>query len=287
MCVAPLWAGRDIDDREEPELATDRETTDVLFGVRHAMGPTGWTVDAEAGPWLSDGAGIHHPGSFGVLADTAFSMPILYSRSHDHVATVTTTLALDFVHDARALRGPFSGEATLVTGGDQWGAAQGIIRGAEGRVVAVGSLTGVQQVVPEGFSASRAPIDGIASREPLDSILGLQDLTDLPIPRSVTVHARLANVRGVLHGGVAMALADVLGSRSLPGGPAAWSATSIRLDYARSAIAGSRLEVGVDERHRGRALAIVDVTLRRPSSEVVVAARLSYLARSMISSAAR
>ena len=251
-----------------------------LFGVDgltcHADGSISGRM--PTGPWLAGRQSTETAtlGGLGVLADT-----VLGHANHVVVPpgrewSVTTELSLELVGEM-----PTDGEELVavghVVGADGSSAlARGEIRAA-GRTVAVGSERGryVADGPPAEAFASGAVEHGVQLPERAD-VASLGELFGAAGPMteqmSLTVSPRVTNPQGNLHGGISLALVDLVASAAVPGERVT---TSIHMTYLRPLRGGagaiSLIAVPV---HRGRSLALVDVQGRGEDGKLIFAGRV-------------
>jgi uncharacterized protein (TIGR00369 family) len=237
---------------------------ELLFGVENVeRSGSGIRASMPVGAWLADPAGVIGPGALGVLADDVLGYAILAHRSGEGWS-VSTEITIDLLAAVPASATRVYAEAAALQIGHHGAYSTGRVHDEDGRLLAQCSQRA--RFIPP-LDADPGPDPGcalVAGREAgnLYQLLGAEvagddEATDI----SVEVNHALANPRGNLHGGVAIALSELAANRALArtDGPSL-APSSLRICYARPVRAGATMHVRPAVTYRGRSLASVEVT---------------------------
>lgn len=252
-----------------------------LLGVLHSRSGTKWRAEMIPGSWSADPLGNFMGGALGVLVDVALSIPLLVQAPEDR-APITTSLSVDFVVARYPMGGVLRATAELIHADNSAGLVRGEIRDQAGRVVAAATLTGRLGERPAGLPKDRPP-----GELRTDPTLCLFDIVPGVVPSAVTGVVSLqfapaswtANLRGYVHGGMLLALSDVLASGTLPGGAAEWGLETVRINYLRPVVVGQPCEATAVRLRAGATQANCHFEFRLADGRHCVSAELGYVRR--------
>jgi len=197
-------------------------------------------------------------GALGVLVDNVLGYAIIAARPPDHWS-VSTEISLDVFPELRTATGRLHAEATTIHTDALGGFATGRVVDDVGMLVAVCGQRG--RFVPTGAGALGPPS---FDREPgavadVGALLGIGGMGDEGA--DLIVSPELQNPMRNLHGGIVLAVADLVAAACLRAtdGPELVTA-SLHATYTRPLPGGSVVSFRPHVRHRGRGLAVVEVT---------------------------
>ncbi|WP_130290975.1 hotdog domain-containing protein [Pseudonocardia sediminis] len=242
-----------------------------LFAISTAPVEDGLTAGSlRTGSWLCGDDGHPLSGALAVLLDDVVGQAAFAFRPAGHWA-VTTELSIDFLAPLPTDGTPVTARGRHLLGDDAGGAADGDVTDAHGVRYAVATTrTCYVPGVPHD-AIDPPPVPPIADRDrPLPELLGLPADPEPVVLRPTQL---VANVNGVVHGGVVACVGEIVARRAL-GTP--WLRTaSLRTLYLRPAAGAITFEPEVV--HAGRSLAVVVVTARneagKPVATITVACR--------------
>lgn len=238
---------------------------DTLFEVE-GLRQDGGTVSGEmrTGPWVLGEDGRPAVGALGVLADNVLGYAVMASLAPGSWS-ISTEIWLDVIGPVPADGSRVSGEAAAVQAGSY---ASGRLVDASGQVVAEARQRGRRiDMPPAGVTTGAGP----AASGDLVTRLGLR-----PTPEGAELHATrdLINPVGNLHGGVSLAVAELLATRSRAEQGSTLPTTSLHIVYTRGVPLDAVVELEVCTRHAGRTLWVTDVT-GRVGGKVSTTARIT------------
>lgn len=234
----------------------------------------------ETGRWVIGPDG--HPcfGALGVLIDDALGYPVVVSRPAGWWAT-STEISVSFCAPIPAGVSALQAESSVVTVGPSGGVAQVRVTDADGQLVAFGTqrLRWVSGTPAALDGAGTGP--GISPAEPPREAPALQQLgasisaTAKGAVLTLPPQPALSNPMGALHGGILFCASELAGHAAVqrPGAPL--TTASIHIAYVRP---GSVTEPTVFEAitlHRGRTLAVAQVTSRNASGKACTLATVT------------
>ena len=243
---------------------------DVLFRVGPVHGDihTAHSV-MGTGPWVLGPNNLPTLGSLGVLTDAMFASCVLVRRPADTWA-VSTELTLHRVAALPADGSDLHAESHPLGVDADGGLGGGVVRDASGRVVVSGTQR-LRFVPNDRLPGARKDGDvdpGFLERtadqrmlELLDVAPGTTGALELPtVPH-------LANPVGNLHGGLLAAVSEVAGLRSVQSDEAPLESASISVVFLRPGPISGSVVFRTETLHRGRTLALVQVTALRPDGK--------------------
>lgn len=228
------------------------------------------------GRWLRDDADNWRPGALGVYLDNVLGNPLITEGSDRTRGLLTTGLSVDFVPRSDPGPGPLEMPVRIVHADRAGGLSTGELRNAAGETLAVATLSGrFTERTGENRGAPAAPPS--TPELSMTEILGaIRRPTQDGAVLTVEPGRWIANVRGTLHGGVAVSLLEYAASAAL--GEATWLASSFRVDFTRPTSVDRPLEVHATVLKRGRSLAFVQARLGQAGSQSQSMAMFTYLA---------
>lgn len=241
------------------ELVTVLSGPEQLFGVDSIEGAPDGSVLARqiVRPEVLDAQGVPQLAALGVLVDDVLGYAVNRQTSR---WSVTTELSID-VAGALPSEGDLTCVARPVHVDDEGALVRGEVRDAAGRLVALGTLRGrfldlrpADDLLRSGSSFEL----GHADRRHIDALLS-PEVERIDSGLRVEVSERFINPAGSLHGGMHFCLVERAGRLAVP---ALASTASVRIQMVGRAAPGSQLEVTASIVHRGRSLAVVQVTTK-------------------------
>lgn len=198
-------------------------------------------------------------GSVGVLLDDVLGFAIVGSRPAEHWS-VSTDITVDWLAAPSAGAQWLQATAELVHADAGAGYATAEIHDDTGLTVARGSQRG--RYVPastQRMDMTPAPSDIARDAPSLADLLGGEPTADGSL--DLAVSQTLQNPMGSLHGGVALAAADVVATACLAAtaGPPL-QISSIRSLFLRPTTGGATAALRTNVVHRGRSFAVLDVS---------------------------
>ncbi|WP_261562257.1 PaaI family thioesterase [Frankia tisae] len=266
--------------RAEPAGVEAREYAETRFRVQPpAHGDDGTRVRMRTGPWLAGPGGIMTVGSLGVVVDDAIGSTILRARLGDQ-HSVTSQLSLEVVVPPPWPGPELTAHATLLGRDIVGGLAAATVFDGEGRVVAV--ATGRCRYVP----ADILPPGGMRPPLPPADHGSLFETLDLAppaagpatpagaIPEQAAPAAAgpalvlpsgpgMQNPHNTVHGGVLLCGSELAVALADPDGPP--RTTSIRISFLRPGDGNHPVAYTVSTVHRGRSLAVYQVSAGGPA----------------------
>jgi len=224
-----------------------------------------------AGPWVVGPDGAPNAAALGVLIDDTLTLAAVLRRPPS-TWLVTTEVSVDYVAPL-----PLDGQTITsrgeVVASDSGGAlSTGTIQDASGRDLAlmslrsryVGGIPGVtDSVIPDGPppEAPQKPVHPDPERK---SLLSMLDASLEPDEDKVTLRMTgdplLSNLRGTLHGGIALCASQLAASYYLPA-EEGMSIASTRITYLRGLdLTGGPIEFTARPVHHGRSFRLIEVT---------------------------
>ncbi|MBZ5738415.1 PaaI family thioesterase [Nocardioides mangrovi] len=243
-------------------MAFVRSGAEELFGIELTVGEGEARASMPVGPWLVGPDGLPSAGALGVLADDTFGYAVNAAAPGGGWSS-TTELSVTFVRPLPT-SGRVHGRALVAASDAAGGVARGELRDDAGELVAYGHGRNRYVAIPpplEAISSGRVA-HGLELPAPGEAAGLLAILGDVEVAEPglrLTLGPRLGNPRGTLHGGISLALCELAAVYAVPG----LSTTSASTHYLRPAPIGTRLLVEPTVRHRGRTLAVVEVSVRR------------------------
>jgi uncharacterized protein (TIGR00369 family) len=240
----------------------------------------------RSGPWLNGADGLPTMGSLGVLADDIVGQAVFEARPTG-LHSVTAELSLDLVTPP-PWTGDLTGHARLLTMHETGGVAAGEVRDEAGTLIA--TTTGHCSFVPAvGMWKDPEPRSPIAP-EPHGSLpealaLGpAGSVRELAVPTgpagdgsvrlAVPSHPMYANGNGSIHGGMLFCLSELATwAAEEPGRPE--RTRSMRMNFLRPADPNSPATYTVQIVHRGRSIAIYNVTASGPGGKPYTVASIT------------
>lgn len=206
------------------------------------------------GTWLRGPAGRPTAGSIGVLVDAALGHAII-RHSDPPRWSVATELTLH-VFAPTPEKGCLEVRAWTESVTNTGGFAQGEVRDDQGRLLAVCSQRG--RFVPGGYAPPRT----VPTAPPMESpdVMTLLGVTIQDDGLRVDVGAGLENEMRNVHGGISLCIAELAALSALSENGPPLVTGSVQIAFVRPIPTGSALRVASRVRHRGRTLAVVDVT---------------------------
>ena len=267
-----------------------------LFGIGMTFGkdsPAHGTM--RSGPWMTGPDGAPNAAALGVLIDDTLTLAAVLRRPPSHWL-VTTEVSIDHVAplplDGRTLTS--SGE---IVSADSGGAlATGTIQDESGQALALMSLRsryvpGVPEQQPPGMpdpgSSDVPPAEEPARPEHPEperkSLLSMLDASLEPEDGQVRLRMPgepfLGNLRGTLHGGVALCASQLAASYWLPADEG-MSIASTRITYLRGLELSGPVEFTARPVHHGRTFRLIEVTSYTASGKPATIATVSGYAGS-------
>lgn len=269
----------DTDQQDPGPQGPDRDDAPMLVLGPERMFRFGTIVTVEggvrascaSGPWLGQaGSGVGSLGSLGVLLDDVLGYAIIEHRPPDRWS-VSAEIGLELLEPLPVDGTALHAQARLQHVDGIGGLSVGEVRDDAGRLLAVGRQRG--RFVPIHREATPATEqDGPVRPDAADlaTLLGLSgagsgsgsgsDPAAGPGAEvSFVVTPELENPMHNLHGGISLAVADVVAARALADGGPPLVVNSIHVIYARGIPAGSEVAVSAVVQHRGRGLGVVEV----------------------------
>lgn len=241
----------------DPVLRPVRSPADELFGVGdfEQDGPV-VRASMPVGERHLEADGRLSAGVLGVLVDSVLAYTCLSDPDRWSVTIEMTVNVYPALQDAR---GALQAEARAVHADRFSGYATGLVRTADGRLVAACSqllrFTEGRPPEPEPAPTSRATRSAPVGR--VRDVVGGDDLADAAL--SLLVGPQVQNPAQNLHGGVSMYACERAVARTLGAAGAALTTTSLRVTYLRPVPVGSQITFRPTVVHRGRTLSVVDV----------------------------
>jgi uncharacterized protein (TIGR00369 family) len=246
-------------------LRADGEFANLEYGPERLFGITSleWDADDVRGV-MSNARGV---GEIGVLIDDVMGNAILARRPGGYWS-VSTEIALDVVRAT-----PWTGSSEVHAHG--WlanstqtdGLALGTASTASGQVIAHCRQRG--RFVPLAGDIDAPPQTPVVRHGELEQAYGLVDIDANVV--ETTVDAGLCNPLGNLHGGVALAISELLASRP-DRTHQRRATTSIHVAYLRPIPRHAVIRFHVDRIHEGRSLAVSHVISRTLSGKACTVA---------------
>jgi acyl-coenzyme A thioesterase PaaI-like protein len=212
----------------------------------------------RVGPWSRAADNHILAGSLGVLVDNVLGYAIIAARPPDHWS-VSTEITLEVFPALSVATGQLHAEARVVHTDATGGYATGRVLDDDGRLLAVCSQRG--RFVPADASSLSSAVPDLAVPEAADiaDLLGLGPVATRGI--DLDVSPMLQNPMRNLHGGITLCVADLLAATTLAATDDPPLATaSIHATYARPIPAEAPTAFRAVVVHRGRSLAVVNVT---------------------------
>jgi uncharacterized protein (TIGR00369 family) len=232
-----------------------------LFGLDLTTHEARTTSSMPVGPWLTGPDGLPSAGALGVLADDTFGYAV-NSGVPGGGWSSTTELSVSFVRPLPP-SGRVYGEARASHFDSSGGVARGELRDEAGELVAFGhGRNRFVSVAPPAEAIASGRVDhGLDLPAPgeVGGVLELLAITATEPGLRVETGPRLGNPRGTLHGGVSLSLCEAAAALAVPG----MATSSATVHYLRPVPLGTDLVVEPVVRHRGRTLAVVEVSGRR------------------------
>ncbi|MBZ5738426.1 PaaI family thioesterase [Nocardioides mangrovi] len=244
-----LWFG--VDEIDATGGAGAAMTGSLVLDERH-VGPDGRTA----------------VGALGVLVDEVLGYSLIESLPPD-AWTVSTELSLDLLAPLPTT-GRLIGRAHTVEVGSY---AVGEVLDAEGRVLAHCRERGrrVGPAEPDAAQRQGGLPTPAAVAGGLAALLGLERDGDIT---RLAVVPELENPRGVLHGGVSFAAAELVATQARIDAGCDLATTSVHCVHTRAGAPGATVDLRAHTVHAGRSLWVGDVT-GTVDGRVVVSARVT------------
>jgi len=208
------------------------------------------SASMDVGRWATGADGRPAVGALGVLADTVVGYALMASLDPGSWS-ISTEIWIDVV-------GPIPTEGTLIAAAvpvQDGSFARGRISTRSGRPVAECRQRGRYVEMPEG-----EPTDPDALVVPeLHDARSLLGGDGAPDRSTLEVTPFLLNPRGMLHGGVSLAVSELLATHSRVQHGSRLPTTSVHIVHTRGVPVGARVELEVVHRHTGRTLWVTDV----------------------------
>ncbi|HEY2222856.1 PaaI family thioesterase [Actinomycetospora sp.] len=262
-----------------PQLITPHLAAEALFGLApvHAEGRTA-TGSMRTEAWMTDASGRPSAGMLGVLVDDVVGQAALTARP-DGCWPVTTELSIDVLDDLPADGSTLTATGELLAAGERTGTARGEVRGPSGRLLAVATVAtqyvpGVPDVGGEATAAPPLPSSTRHLHEAVHGLLerGATGCAALEVPRSPA----LENVTGRGHGGVLVALGDVVAAAAVADEERPPLRTSgLRITFLRPAVLDGALSLTARCVHRGRSTALTRVEVTGGDGRLCAAATIT------------
>lgn len=217
----------------------------------------------ESGPWLRDDEAGCSRGALAVPLDDVTGY-LIAAAAPAGVWPVSLGMRFDFLADPTLDGPPMTVTGELVARDDRGGTTRGTVTDDRGQVIAL--LVQRSHLVPlaEPPTGNGARAEVPAGDMPVREVLGMRvtapDVLELP----PTVFA--ANGMGNVHGGILCAGAE-LAAMSVLRAEGSMRTTSIDIVFVRPADAGGTATFHTRVRHRGRSLAVVQVTAVNSSNK--------------------
>lgn len=230
----------------------------------------------ETGPWVTGPDGRSCFGALGVLIDDALGYPIVVSRPAGCWAT-STEISVSFCGPVPPGASALRAESRVVTVGPSGGVAQVSVTDAAGEPVAFGTqrlrwipetpaaLNGTQ--LPAALNDTAPPV-GAPSEVPVLQQLGASiSATAEGAVLTLPPRPALANPMGRLHGGILFCASELAGHAAVQRPEAALTTASVHIAYVRPGPVTEPIVFEAVTLHRGRTLAIAQVTSRNASGK--------------------
>jgi len=240
---------------------------EALFRVTDLVcEPTRATGRMLLGPWSTSMTGRTSLGALGVLADDTLGYAIV-AHAPAGSWSVSIEITLDLIAELPGPGAVLWAEATLAGADDAGAVAEGSVLDEHGRLLARTSqrgrwvsLEGLRDPLLEWDAVPRPPADATFAdvvREPAS----VGDVYLLRTDRAT------GNNMGVVHGGTSIAAAAAVAEEALHEADEPLRITSLRINYPRPTLTGSRVHVSSALVYRGRSLGVVDVTTRADGAD--------------------
>jgi uncharacterized protein (TIGR00369 family) len=254
----------------------------------------GITVDDEGahggmttGPWMAGPGGLAGAGCLGVLVDDVLGYALVARRAGERWS-VSTEISIDLLR-------PVPGDGTRVQAltdqvhtSAQGGLALGRVLDPVGRVIAVcrqrgryvtqlppgaAAPTGSVQLPPVAPATDGAALPATDALIDAASVLGLRWPGPGTAEPLLEVTDRLTNPLGNLHGGISLCASELVAMAALL--PSGLITASVQVAYLRPAPVGAVVRFAVTVQHRGRTLAVVQVTGTNDAGKICTIATIT------------
>jgi uncharacterized protein (TIGR00369 family) len=227
------------------------------------------------GSWATGPDGQPCAGSVGVLADVALGYPVVAAGGASRWA-VSIELVVDFCaplpQDGQALRS----ESSVIALGPSGGLTQGRFTGADGSLVAVGKQR-MRFTPADGAGFAPAEPPGGSPQE--TDTLGQLGATLTRTPGGATLvlpgSGTLVNPMGNLHGGIMFCASELAGHAAVQSMDYPLTTASVTITYLRPGLATGPTVFEASTVHRGRTLAVAQVTSRNAAGKICTLATVT------------
>jgi uncharacterized protein (TIGR00369 family) len=233
----------------------------------------------ETGSWVTGPDG--HPcfGSLGVLLDDALGYPVVHSRPADRWAT-STEISVSFCAPIPADASTLRAESRVITLGPAGGVGQVCVTDPAGQLVAFGT----QRL--RWVSGTPAALDGAGThpRSPAPAPSGAPALQQLGASISATAEGAvltlppqqaLSNPMGALHGGILFCASEMAGHAAVQRPGEGLTTASVHIAYVRPGTVTEPTAFEAVTLHRGRTLAVSQVTSRNAAGKTCTLATVT------------
>lgn len=230
----------------------------------------------ETGRWVTGPDGRPCFGSLGVLLDDALGYAVVHSRPAGCWATTVET-SVSFCAPVPAGATTLRAQSRVVTIGPSGGVAQVSVTDAAGQVVAFGTqrMRWISWTPAAADGAGPSPARPPSETPVLQQLGGSISATAEGAVLTLPPRPSLVNPMGVLHGGILFWASEMAGHAAVQRPGAGLTTASVHIAYVRP---GPVTEPTVFEAvtlHRGRTLAVSQVTSRNAAGKTCTLATVT------------